>query len=99
MSDSGSDNYWRRLDQRRLDRRRVLAGGATVLTGGIALGLVGCGSSNNNSSKATTNNAATRAAAPTSGTPGAAATKQANTGGQIGALTATVAPLAPGAGA
>src|SRR5579859_7285849 len=67
MSDSGNDNYWRRLQGRRLDRRRVLAGGATVLTGGIALGLVGCGSSNNNSGN--NNKAATQAA--TSGAPSA----------------------------
>ncbi|MHB8578110.1 MAG: ABC transporter substrate-binding protein, partial [Dehalococcoidia bacterium] len=97
MGDRTAGNYWSRLQESRVNRRRALAGGATFVTGGLALGIVGCGSSSNNnsSSKATTNTAATQAA--TGGSP--AATKQANTGGQIGALTATVAPLAPGAGA
>src|SRR5258708_4502715 len=32
MSASDSDNYWRRLHQGRFGRRRMLAGGTTVLT-------------------------------------------------------------------
>src|SRR5579871_2093499 len=96
MSDGGSDNYWLRLANRGLSRRRLLGGG---VTGAAALALAACGSSNNNGSKpaASNNGAATTA----SGSPaaGAKAPTQANTGGQVGALTATVVPLAPGASA
>jgi len=33
-------SYWRRAAMNRLSRRRVLTGGATFITGGVALGLV-----------------------------------------------------------
>src|SRR5258708_39535654 len=62
---SGSDTsgYWQRLRQARSSRRRVLAGGVTVLTGGIAVGLIGCGSSSkNDNTNSNTGGAATQAA-------------------------------------
>src|SRR5579883_1709569 len=97
MSDSGSDNYWLRLANRGLSRRRLLGGG---VTGAAALAMAACGSSNNNKAS-NTNNAVAPTSASTSGSPaaGTKAPTQANTGGQVGALTATVVPLAPGASA
>src|SRR5581483_2392700 len=94
MSDSGSDNYWLRLANRGISRRRLLGSG---VAGAAALGLAACSSSNNNSSKPAANNSG---GASSSGSPAAGnAPTQANTGGQVGALTATVVPLAPGANA
>jgi peptide/nickel transport system substrate-binding protein len=68
-----AQSYWQWRSADRLNRRRVLAGATTVVAGGVALGLVGCGSSNNNSGKATTNNAATQAAVVPSKAPNMAA--------------------------
>jgi len=96
VSDSSRDNYWLRLQQGRANRRRVLAGGATVLTGGIALGLVGCSSSNNNKGGNTANNAA----APSVASGGASATSAATRSGTAAAGgSATAAAGSPAAGA
>ncbi|GEM_PF-414575 len=96
MSDSSRDNYWLRLQQGRANRRRVLAGSATVLTGGIALGLVGCSSSNNNKGGNTANNAA----APSVASGGASATSAATRSGTAAAGgSATAAAGSPAAGA
>lgn len=79
MSELGYDTYWRRLQQSRVSRRRVLAGGATVLTGGLALGVAGCGgSTNNQNTQKTATRAATQAAA-TSRTASATASASAAT--------------------
>ncbi|MHB8576101.1 MAG: hypothetical protein ACYDCQ_12305, partial [Dehalococcoidia bacterium] len=45
MEDGGQADYWQRLRQRSVNRRRVVRGGAAFAAGGIALGLVGCGGS------------------------------------------------------
>jgi ABC-type transport system substrate-binding protein len=100
MTGDRSDNYWLRLADRRFSRRRLIGSGVAV-TGIAALGLAGCSSSsNNNNSNKSSNSANTAnsgaAATTASGSPVA---KQANNGAQVGALTATVAPLAPGANA
>src|SRR5262249_51646656 len=97
MEDRTSGNYWQRLAAARASRRRLL-GGATIVTGALVLGLAGCSSSSNknSSSNSSSSNASTSSGGAATN---AAGTRQANTGGQIGALTATVAPLAPGAGA
>jgi peptide/nickel transport system substrate-binding protein len=78
MADLDGKSYWGSLQARRINRRRTLAGGATFLTGGIALGLVGCSSSNNNSKSNANNSAATQAATQASGgSPTSAATRAA----------------------
>src|SRR5581483_3900110 len=59
MADLDHGSYWRNAQARRINRRRTLAGGATFLTGGIALGLLGCSSSNNTSNKNANNTAGT----------------------------------------
>ena len=74
MKESYWNTRWQRLQQSRLSRRRVVLSGATALTGGIALGLVGCSGNNNNANKnsAATSLAravATSAAAPSNATP------------------------------
>ncbi|MHB8576104.1 MAG: ABC transporter substrate-binding protein [Dehalococcoidia bacterium] len=49
MADRIEAGYWQRLRQHSLNRRRVLRGGVTFVTGGIALGLFGCGGSSSDS--------------------------------------------------
>ncbi|HLZ70090.1 MAG TPA: ABC transporter substrate-binding protein [Dehalococcoidia bacterium] len=94
MGDDRSENYWLRLANRQFSRRRLLG---TGIGGAAALGLAACGSSNNN--KTSNKPAASSAAGAASPAAGNKAPTQANTGGQVGALTATVVPLAPGANA
>lgn len=94
MAEFGQDSYWRPR-QRRINRRRVLAGGAAALTGGVALGLLGCGSSNNNS--AASKPAAGPSVAATQAPPAAAATRAATATAVAAAASAT--PGAAGAAA
>ncbi|HZQ38193.1 MAG TPA: ABC transporter substrate-binding protein [Dehalococcoidia bacterium] len=95
MSDFDRDSYWQRLQQSRANRRRVLAGGATVLTGGIALGLVGCSSSNNNSGGNAANNTAAPSAA--SGAAGTTAPTRAGAAAPGGSPAASAGGPAAGA--
>jgi len=95
MPDFGRENYWQRLQQGRANRRRVLAGGVTVLTGGIALGLVGCGSSNNNSSSNSSNSSNTAAPSATgagASSSGSATATRAGTAAPGGSPSASGAP-------
>ena len=97
MSDEPNASYWRRLRAGNISRRRFIG---TTAAGMSALALAACSSSNNKSSNAN-NNAAAKSSASSGSAPSGAspAPTQVNTGGQVGALTATVAPLAPGSNA
>src|SRR5581483_5803087 len=79
MDDERLDNYWQRLRAGRASRRRLLAGGVTALTGGIAFGLVGCSSSNNNTGGSSNRGAATVANGSGASAPTAAAATAAGT--------------------
>jgi peptide/nickel transport system substrate-binding protein len=98
MADYGGDNYWQRLAEGRLNRRRMLRGTAAI-TGVAALGLAGCSSSNNNNNTKSTapTTAATRAAtsapvAPSGGSPTRAAGSPAAGAGSPAAGAAAKAP-------
>ena len=94
-----SSAYWQRTPMNRLSRRRVLTGGATFITGGVALGLVGCSSSNNNNNtkSAAPTTIATRVstAAPAVGSPTRAAASPA-AGGSPAAASAAKTPVQAG---
>jgi peptide/nickel transport system substrate-binding protein len=59
------ESYWRRLQDARVSRRRVLAGGAALGAGVAGLAVVGCSSSSSTSSKTATTNGTAPAAKPT----------------------------------
>jgi peptide/nickel transport system substrate-binding protein/oligopeptide transport system substrate-binding protein len=98
MTDDRNGSYWRRVRAGQMGRRRFL-GAATA--GMSALALAACSSSSNNSNNNKASNSSSNAAASatSAGTSGTPAPTQANTGSRVGALTATVAPLAPGSNA
>ncbi|HZU75531.1 MAG TPA: ABC transporter substrate-binding protein, partial [Dehalococcoidia bacterium] len=73
MGDSQA-NYWTRFGASRVQRRRVLQGGA-ALSGLTALALAGCSSSNNNNNKPANSNAPAANNAP-SNAPSAASTSR-----------------------
>src|SRR5436309_1359553 len=100
MSDIGN-SYWRRQARQPIDRRRVLSGGVTVVTGAIAVGVVGCGSSSNNTATtaatqgaATATRAATVAAGSATAAPPASAQTTATPAASPGAKPATTPILA-----
>ncbi len=67
-------NYWNRITQQRMDRRRLLKSGAALSVGGATLALVGCSSNSNggggSSASPTSGLASPPAAGPTAvGTP------------------------------
>jgi peptide/nickel transport system substrate-binding protein len=92
MEDARNNGYWQRLAAGRLRRRRLLAGGATFISGGVALGLVGCSSSNNNNKSATNNAAPTQAAATRAATAVAPASSAAPAASAAASRTATARP-------
>jgi len=58
------DSYWRKVQEARVSRRRMLAGGAALGAGAAGLALVGC-SSSSSGTKTTTSGNAPAAASPT----------------------------------
>ncbi len=77
-------NYWDRITQERLGRRRLLRSGAALSIGGATLALIGCSSNDNKSSATSTpGGSATQASgSPSAGTPKTGGTL---TQGNIGA--------------
>ena len=59
------DSYWRKTQQARLSRRRVLAGGAALGAGVAGMALVGCNDSGGGTKTATTSGNQPAAASPT----------------------------------
>ncbi|MHB8577478.1 MAG: ABC transporter substrate-binding protein, partial [Dehalococcoidia bacterium] len=61
---SESEGYWKRYWDRRIDRRRMLQGGAIGAAGALAAFYAACGGSANNKAPNTANSAATTGGAP-----------------------------------
>jgi peptide/nickel transport system substrate-binding protein len=59
------DSYWRKMQEARVSRRRMLAGGATLGAGVAGLALVGCSSSSSGTKTTTTSGGSPASASPT----------------------------------